>query len=177
MSRLAKNKIIIPQGVEVNIDKGEFKVKGPKGELSRKMRREVDIILEDGAVSVKQTSNSRLAKTLIGTFASHIRNMIEGVTEGFKKTLKIEGVGYRADMSDKNLQLKVGFSHLVSVKVPEGLNVNVTKNNEIEIEGFDKELVGNFAASTRNIKKPEPYKGKGIRYIDEVVRRKQGKTK
>ena len=174
MSRIGKNKITVPSGVEVNFDKGILTVKGPKGELKRDVRREVDIVFADGEIEVKKVAENALGQALWGTYASHAKNMVQGVTEGFKKQLEINGVGYKAEMKDGKLHLKVGFSHPVVVDVPEGLTVE-TKDNKISVEGFDKELVGKFASETRAIKKPEPYKGKGIKYIDEVIRRKQGK--
>ena len=175
MSRIGETNLTIPQGVEITFVDNILKVKGPKGELLRDIRKEVSFEIGDGVVKAQKNQNTKLADALYGTYMSHLKNMVAGVTEGHKKSLKVEGVGYKVDMQGSNLVLKVGFSHNVIINVPEGLNVSTTKDNEINIEGIDKELVGKFSAETRLVKKPEPYKGKGIRYIDEVIRRKQGK--
>ena len=138
------------------------------------MRDEVELTIADGSVSVKPVAKTRLALALWGTYASHTKNMINGVVNGYKKELEVQGVGYRAEMKGAQLELRVGFSHSVLVDIPAGLQVSV-KDAVITIEGFDKELVGEFAAQVRRVRKPEPYKGKGIRYVGEMVRRKQGK--
>ena len=174
MSRTAKTPTKIPQGVEVKFDKGIVSVKGPKGELKRHFRSEISVSLEEGVAKVNLEKDSKFSRKLWGTYASHLKNMIKGVVDGYSKRLAVEGVGYRAEMQGNKLVLKVGFSHPIEVEIPKELKVEV-KDNKITIEGFDKELVGSFAAKIRAIKKPEPYKGKGIRYEDEVVRRKQGK--
>ena len=174
MSRIGKEKITIPSEVEVNVADSMVSVKGPKGSLERSIHDAIEINIADGEVEVKTLSNSRLAKSLWGTYASHVKNMIHGVTEGFTKELEIHGVGYRAEINGTNLVLKVGYSHLVEMPIEEGLFVEV-KDNTIIISGFDKEQVGEYAASVRRVRKPEPYKGKGIRYKGEYVRIKQGK--
>ena len=174
MSRIGKEKITIPSEVEVNVADSMISVKGPKGSLERSIHDAIEINIADGEVEVKTLSNSRLAKSLWGTYASHVKNMIHGVTEGFTKELEIHGVGYRAEINGTNLVLKVGYSHLVEMPIEEGLSVEV-KDNTIIISGFDKEQVGEYAASVRRVRKPEPYKGKGIRYKGEYVRIKQGK--
>ena len=174
MSRIGAQKIAIPNGVEVSFGEGLLQVKGPNGALSRRIRSEVSISVDDGFVVVSPVAKTRLAQSLWGTYASHAKNMIIGVTEGYKKELEVEGVGYRSEVSGTDLVLHVGFSHPVSLPVPEGLSVSV-KDNVITVSGFDKELVTSFAAEVRQVKKPEPYKGKGIRYVGEVIRRKQGK--
>lgn len=176
MSRIGKQAIAIPSGVAVSFDGVTVTVRGPKGELKRSIRDEIAVAVADGMVTVNPQAETRLARSLWGTYASHLKNMIVGVTDGYKKELEVVGVGYKAEMQGNQLQLRVGFSHPVLVNVPEGLQVS-TKSNMITIEGFDKELVGKFAAEVRAIRKPEPYKGKGIKYSDEVVRRKQGKKK
>ncbi len=174
MSRVGKQIITIPSGVQVSFDAGILTVKGPKGELKRPVRAEVEAVIENDAVAFKPAAKTRLAYALWGTYASHAKNMIAGVTEGYRKSLEVHGVGYQANMAGSQLELRVGFSHPVLLDVPQGLQVAVN-NNTISIEGFDKEAVGAFAAQVRQVKKPEPYKGKGIRYAGEAVRRKQGK--
>ena len=174
MSRIGKQIITIPDQVQVSFASGVLTVKGPRGELTRSIRSEVDLAVKDGEVTVTPVAKTRLARNLWGTYASHTKNMIVGVTDGYKKELEIQGVGYRSEVSGNQLVLRVGFSHPVSMTVPDGLQVSV-KDSVITIEGFDKDLVGEFAAQVRKVRKPEPYKGKGIRYVGEVVRRKQGK--
>ncbi|OGC81041.1 50S ribosomal protein L6 [Candidatus Adlerbacteria bacterium RIFCSPLOWO2_01_FULL_51_16] len=174
MSRLAKQPIVIPQKTEVSISEGEVRVKGPKGTLTRDMGRHVSVEVLPEGVAVSQSGNSIEARAAVGTWASHIRNMIEGVNKGFTKKLIVEGVGYKWDVQGKTLNLALGFSHPVKMSIPEGLTVVIEKGT-LSISGFDKELVGQFAANVRAQKPPEPYKGKGIRYEGEVVRRKQGK--
>ena len=174
MSRIGKAITKIPNDVNVTFEDRVLTVKGPKGTLMRNIHPEVDITITEEGVSVTPAKKTRLAQSLWGTFSSHTKNMVEGVTTGFKKELNVVGVGYRAELKGNTIVLRVGFSHEVEVPVPEGLTATV-KDNTITIEGIDKELVGAFAARVRKIRKPEPYKGKGIRYSDEVVRRKQGK--
>ena len=173
MSRIGKQTITIPEKTEVSVSDGVVSVKGPVGELTRPLTKvNVDII--DGVVSVIPKDKSRLSQALWGTFSSHIRNMVAGVNTHFEKKLMVEGVGFRVELSGKNLILNVGFSHPVNMPVPEGLNVVVEKNM-ITVSGPDKEMVGQFAAEIRAVKKPEPYKGKGVRYEGEVVKIRQGK--
>lgn len=174
MSRLGKKPVAIPQGTDVKVENGSLIVKGPQGELSKPVHSQVEISVADGNVTIAPKNNSRLARSLWGTFASHVRNMVTGVNEPYKKVLVLEGVGYRVELSGKTLKLTVGYSHPVEMEVPEGITVEVQKNT-ITISGADKERVGQFAAEVRAKKKPEPYKGKGLRYSDEVIRRKQGK--
>jgi len=174
MSRIGKQPIAIPGGVSVSIQDGAVSVKGPKGELSRVFKKDIAIEQKDNEVTLSLARKTLLTKALWGTYASHIRNMIEGVSNGFKKTLIIEGVGYRAEVSGNNLILHIGFSHTVPLEIPHGITVQVAKNI-MTISGTDKELVGYFSARIRALRPPEPYKGKGIRYDNEVIRRKQGK--
>ncbi len=176
MSRLGKKPIQIPEGVEVKIENDLILVKGPKGELSRNFNPVINIeVKEEGVVlSPKSEEESSQTMALWGTYSSHIKNMITGVTEGFVKNLLIEGVGFKVQLSGEKLILNLGFSHTIEMEVPKGIEMKVEKN-KIEISGIDKELVGETAAKIRAYKKPEPYKGKGIRYEDEVVRRKAGK--
>ncbi|PIR38585.1 MAG: 50S ribosomal protein L6 [Candidatus Zambryskibacteria bacterium CG10_big_fil_rev_8_21_14_0_10_42_12] len=174
MSRLAKKPIVIPQKTEVTVTESAVTVKGPLGELSRPMRPEVGVVIKDGEIWVEQKSNSMLGKALIGTYASHIRNMVDGVNKSYEKKLILEGVGFKSDVQGNTLVLALGFSHPVKVEIPTGLSVKAEKN-VITIEGINKEKVGQFAAQVRSLKKPEPYKGKGMRYEGEVIRRKEGK--
>lgn len=166
--------MIIPAGTDVKVESGVLSVKGPKGELSKPVHSLVDITVAEGEVAVAPKNNSRLSRALWGTFASHVRNMVTGVNENYKKTLILDGIGYRVELAGNTLKLMVGYSHPVEMEVPEGLTVEVVKNT-IAISGADKEKVGQFAAVVRAKKKPEPYKGKGLRYSDEIIRRKQGK--
>lgn len=174
MSRLGKLAIAIPAGTEVSISSDAITVKGKGGTLTRATHPAVKVAVADGNAAVEPANNTRLAKALWGTYAAHVRNMITGVNTPFVKKLQIEGIGFKAELQGKNLKMALGFSHPVIVAVPEGLTALVEKNI-ITISGADKDAVGQFAASVREIKKPEPYKGKGIRYEGEVVRQKQGK--
>jgi large subunit ribosomal protein L6 len=174
MSRVGKNAIKIPAGTEVKVASDAITVKGKGGTLSRAAHRMVEVKVNGSEVTVAPVGNTRLAKALWGTYAAHVRNMISGVNTPFVKKLQIEGIGYKAEVQGKNLKLALGFSHPVLVAIPEGVATKVEKNI-VTIEGADKERVGQFAASVRALKKPEPYKGKGIRYEGEVVREKAGK--
>ena len=174
MSRLAKRPIAIPAKTEVTVSGGSVNVKGPKGTLQRPLHRLVTIEVGKDGVQVSPKGESLQSRALIGTYASHVKNMMLGVNSGFSKKLFIEGVGYKWDVQGKTLNLALGFSHPVKVAIPEGLTVKADKG-ALDISGFDKELVGQFAADIRAMKKPEQYKGKGIRYDGEVIRRKQGK--
>lgn len=174
MSRIAKQPITLPTGVTVIFADRELKVKGPLGELVKKVSSDVEIVIDGSSVQVSPSHKSISANAMSGTFASHLKNMIEGVTKGFEKKLIIEGVGYRYAVNGNEVKLDIGFSHPVIVPIPAGLKVLVEKGN-MTISGIDKEEVGQFSAKIRSLKKVEPYKGKGIRYVDEVVRRKQGK--
>ncbi len=173
MSRLGKQPVAIPSGVEVNVTEGILTVKGPKATLSRPVKPDVEIKVE-GSEVILTPGKTDSAKALWGTYASHLRNMITGVTEGFTKVLEIEGVGYRAEVRGKQIVLNVGFSHPVELEIPEGISAEVQKD-VITLTGSDLEVLGQFAANVRKVKKPEPYKGKGIRYQGEYIIRKQGK--
>ena len=164
----------MPAQTEITVSGGEVHVKGPKGTLTRAGHRLISIEVGKEGVQVASKAESIEAKAALGTYASHIRNMFEGVTKGFTKKLLIEGVGFKWEVQGRKLSLSLGFSHKVEMSIPEGLTVAVEKN-ALSVSGFDKELVGQFAANVRALKKPEPYKGKGIRYEGEVIRRKQGK--
>lgn len=174
MSRLAKKPIAIPPKVQVAVTDGVLTVKGAKETLSRPVHSSVVITVESEGVVIKPKNTSRLANALTGTFASHVKAMMAGVETPFKKTLVLTGVGYKVEQKGKDLVFAVGFSHPVTLSVPEGLSATVAKN-VITIEGADKQRVGQFAAEVRGVKPPEPYLGKGIKYEDEVIRRKQGK--
>lgn len=173
MSRLGKIPVTIPSGVTVTFEKGLLTVKGPKTTLTREVKKDVDIKIEGETVTVIP-GNTPAAKALWGTYAAHLRNMIAGVTQGFTKILEIEGVGYRAEVKDNKIILSVGFSHLVPLEIPEGISAEIVKG-VITLTGPDKDALGQFAANVRKVKKPEPYKGKGIRYKGEHIIRKQGK--
>lgn len=174
MSRLAKKPIELPAGVTAVLDHRTITIKGPKGTLSREFRPEISIAVEGETVLVTLKGGDVFARSLLGTYASHIKNMIEGVTKGYEKKLVLEGVGFKSAVSGTSLDLALGFSHPVKVAIPTGITATAEKN-VITITGIDKELVGQFSAHVRSLKKPEPYKGKGFRYDDEVIRRKQGK--
>lgn len=174
MSRFAKKPIGIPLKVEVSADPSTLVVKGPLGTLSRSIHPTVAITTGDEGVTIVARNNSKLSKALTGTFAAHLKNMMTGVSAPFKKALVLEGVGYRIEHKGKDLVFAVGFSHPVVVSIPEGVTTVVEKNT-IRLESIDKELLGQFAATVRAVKPPEPYLGKGIRYENEVIRRKQGK--
>ena len=180
MSRIGKQPVIIPEGVNVKIDDNQIVVSGPKGVLNYNFRPEMKVSLEEGKVLVKPKSLNRLTKALFGTTRNLIANMVEGVTQGFSKTLKIVGTGYRASLEgaaeETKLILSLGFSHPVEIKAPVGIQFELEGNDLVKISGLDKALVGQTTAKIRDIYPPEPYKGKGIRYQDETPRRKAGKA-
>ncbi|KKP85606.1 MAG: 50S ribosomal protein L6 [Candidatus Nomurabacteria bacterium GW2011_GWA1_35_8] len=174
MSRIGKQKIQIPKGVEVTKNGAVLKVVGPKGTITKTFRDDITINIADGLVTLDIKRNDKFSKSLWGTYASHIKNMITGVETPYQKKLILEGVGFKSEVKGKEFNFALGFSHPVIIPIPEGITATTEKNN-ITITGIDKELVGNFTAAIRALKKPEPYKGKGIRYENEVIRRKQGK--
>jgi len=177
MSRVGKKPILIPQGVDVKVEGSKVAVKGPKGEASREFRPEIEIGMEGDKISLspqKGKEKLKLVKSLWGLTRMLIFNMIEGVSSGFEKRLEIEGIGFKAEVSGDQFVLNVGFSHPVKLRIPEGLKISVEKN-VIIVSGIDKELVGQFSAIIRKTKPTEPYKGKGIKYAGEIVRRKVGK--
>jgi len=176
MSRIGLKPIDIPNGVEVKIDdKNYVEVKGPKGKVSQQLSPEMEIKIEDNKIFVNRPTENKRHKSLHGLTRTLIANMIEGVTKGYSKTLLIQGTGYRAQKQGKKLILNLGYSHPIELEDPEGIEVEVPQANQIIVRGADKQQVGNYAAVIRDYRKPEPYKGKGIRYADEVVRRKVGK--
>lgn len=174
MSRVGKQIVTIPAGVEVTQHGNTLTVKGPKGTITRNFRDEVEIKIDGNAISFAPRRNDKLSRSLWGTYASHVSNMVTGVVTPFEKKLLIEGVGYKWEVKGTDLQLALGFSHPVFKKIPEGLTVTADKTS-LTIVGVDKEVVGLFANVIRSLKKPEPFKGKGIRYSTETIRRKQGK--
>lgn len=176
MSRIGNKVITIPKGVEVKIDNNFATVKGPKGELKQQFSDELTFSVEGNEVKVVRPSDSKKHKTIHGTARALLANMVIGVSEGFKKELELVGVGYRAQMQGKKLVLSVGYSHPVEFTEIEGIKLSVEANTKVKIEGIDKELVGQYAAKVRAVRPPEPYKGKGIRYAGEYIRRKEGKT-
>ncbi len=174
MSRLAKKPIVLPPKTEASFSGGVMTVKGPLGTLTKNFRPNINVEVKNGEITLTQAFPGLQSNALWGTYASHIRNMIEGVNKPFEKKLIVEGIGYKADLKGKDLVLAVGFSHTITVPIPADLKVTSEKN-VVTISGIDCEKVGQFAAEIRALKKPEPYLGKGIRYSDEVIRRKQGK--
>ncbi len=175
MSRIAKLPVSIPEKTTVTLADGVVTVTGPKGAISRAVKNDVVILIDQNTIILKPKNDQDIfSRALWGTYASHIKNMIAGVNTPYMKKLILEGVGFKSEVKGKDLALALGFSHPVSVSIPEGLTVTAEKN-VISISGIDKEAVGQFAAKVRALKKPEPYKGKGFRYDDEVIRRKQGK--
>ena len=177
MSRIGKKPVALPKGVTAEIKGQTIEVKGPKGTRSFTATDDVDLVMEDGSVAVKPRGTSKRARQQWGMTRSMIENLTVGVSTGFKKELEIQGVGYRANMQGKDLKLALGYSHDVIFVVPEGVTVSSPKQTEIVVEGIDQQLVGQVAANIREWRKPEPYKGKGIRYKGEFVFRKEGKKK
>ncbi len=176
MSRIGKAPVPIPQGVNVDLRDGTVHVKGPKGNLSERIPEAIEVVIESGQVLLKRPDDRKQSRALHGLARALLANMVKGVTEQFTKELEIQGVGYRADAQGKKLVLNVGYSHPVEMEVPEGLKVSVDRNVVIKIEGASSQRVGQFAADVRSVRPPEPYKGKGIRYVGEHIRRKVGKA-
>ena len=176
MSRIGNKVITVPAGVEVSIVDNFATVKGPKGELKQQFDKDMTFNVEGNEITVVRPSDSKRHRTVHGTTRAILANMIEGVSAGFKKELELIGVGYRAQMQGKKLVLSVGYSHPVEFEEIEGITLGVEGNTKVSIEGINKEVVGQYAAKVRAVRPPEPYKGKGIRYVGEYVRRKEGKT-
>ena len=176
MSRIGKQPIEIPDGVTINVADGELQVKGPKGTLSWVMLEGIGVKVEDAKLILERPDDTKQSRARHGLARALANNMVVGVSTGFSKRLEIEGVGYRADVRGKVLNLLLGFSHPVEMDIPDGLNVSVEGNTKLSIEGADKQSVGQFAANVRSLRPPEPYKGKGIRFDDERIRRKVGKA-
>ena len=175
MSRIGKRVLTIPENVNVNVDENKVTVKGPKGELSLDLIKTIKVNVEGNTLTVEKLKNDKFTNQMHGTTNANINNMIIGVSEGFKKGLEILGVGYRFAVSGNVLTIQAGYSHPVKLDIPTGITVNAISATEIEVSGADKIVVGEFAANIRKVRQPEPYKGKGIRYKGEHVRRKEGK--
>jgi large subunit ribosomal protein L6 len=176
MSRIGKMPVDMPSGVDVKVDGSQVTVKGSKGELSRQFNDRVSFSVEDGVITVVREDDTRESRALHGLSRALLANMVHGVSEGFTKVLEIQGVGYRASLKGSDIELLVGFSHPVDVKAPKGITFEVPEPTRIVVSGIDKEQVGQVAADIRKVRPPEPYKGKGIRYAGEYVRRKAGKA-
>ena len=176
MSRIGKNPISVPTGVEVKVDGQDVAVKGPKGDLSVSIAEPISVSLDDGVVTVSRPDEERESRSLHGLSRTMINNMIVGVTDGYSKSLEIVGTGYRVLAKGSNLEFALGYSHSITVEPPEGLSVTVDGQTKLAVHGIDKQLVGETAANIRKLRKPEPYKGKGVRYAGENVRRKVGKA-
>lgn len=176
MSRIGRTPVAIPEKVKIAQHGPALNVEGPKGKLSVELPSELTATIADGKVTLQRASDIKQVKALHGLYRALVANMVRGVTEGFSKELEVNGVGYRAQVKGKHLELFVGFSHTVSVPVPEGITIETPKPTTIVVKGFDKQLVGQVAANIRRIAPPEPYKGKGIKYANETIRRKAGKA-
>jgi large subunit ribosomal protein L6 len=176
MSRIGRRPVPLPQGVSATIAGQTITVKGPKGEISRTVHADLTLVQENGTVAVRRPSDEPRHRALHGLTRTLVANMVEGVTKGFSKSLEIQGVGYKAEIKPFGVQLVVGYSHPVPYHAPQGIKISVDSNTQVKVEGVDKELVGQVAAELRSVRPPEPYKGKGIRYVGEQVRRKAGKT-
>ena len=177
MSRIANNPVAIPNGVEVSLDGQALRIKGAKGELTAQVHNLVCIGNDEGFLSFKANDESKNARALAGTFRSLVNNMVQGVSEGFQKELELQGVGYRAQAQGKKLNLSLGFSHPVEYQAPEGIEIETPSQTQVIVKGIDKQLVGQTAAEIRAYRPPEPYKGKGVRYLNEFVKRKEAKKK
>ncbi|HYH78218.1 MAG TPA: 50S ribosomal protein L6 [Longimicrobium sp.] len=176
MSRIGRRPITIPSGVDITLDGNLVSVKGPKGELSRRLHKDVIVRREDGEILVERPSEQAEHRALHGLSRTLVANMVEGVTTGFTKTLEIVGVGYRAETKPFGLTLALGYSHPIDYKAPEGITLRAVNPTTVEVSGTDKEVVGQVAAEIRSLRPPEPYKGKGVKYQGEVIRRKAGKA-
>jgi large subunit ribosomal protein L6 len=177
MSRIGKKPVTVPAGVTANVEGRTLSVKGPKGTLSLELAEEVNFELSDGAISVEPANDSKRARSFWGMQRTRVQNLITGVTEGYSKQLLITGVGYRANVQGKNLKLQLGYSHDVDFAIPEGITIATPDQTTVNISGIDKQMVGQVAAEIRRWRKPEPYKGKGIKYAGEFIFRKEGKKK
>lgn len=176
MSRIGNKPVVIPVGVTIDLKDNTVTVKGPKGELSYTFNQNITLVQNEGEVVFTRPDDSKENKTIHGTTRAVFNNMVVGVTEGFQRELELIGVGYRAQLQGKKLVLNVGYSHPVEFTPEEGLEIEVPSNTKVIVKGYDKQKVGELAANIRGVRPPEPYKGKGIRYVDEFVRRKEGKT-
>lgn len=175
MSRIGKRMLVIPEGVTVNVNDSRVSVSGKLGSLELEVKPGIQVIVDNGNVTVTRENDSKELKQLHGTTNANIKNMIEGVSTGFKKELEINGVGYRFQVAGNTLTISAGYSHPVKMEAPKGITIEAPSQTELNIMGFDKQVVGEFAAQVRKVRGPEPYKGKGIKYKDEFIRRKEGK--
>lgn len=176
MSRIGRKPINIPSGVNVTLDTSLITVKGPKGSLSRELHKEMKVVIDNNVITIERPSDNKLHRSLHGTTRSIVSNMVDGVTEGYVKTLELVGVGYRASKKDNKVVLNVGYSHPVEITPADGIEFDVPSNTKILVKGINKELVGETAAKIRSVREPEPYKGKGIKYEGERILRKEGKA-
>ena len=176
MSRIGNKVVVLPAGVEIKQDGNNITVKGPKGELTREFSSDIKMNIKGNEVTFTRPNDSKEMKTIHGTTRANFNNMVVGVSEGFQKALELIGVGYRAQVQGNKLTLNVGYSHPVEMTAPEGVTFEVPANTQVIVKGINKEVVGELAANIRGVRPPEPYKGKGIRYVGEFVRRKEGKT-
>ncbi len=176
MSRIGRKEMTVPKGVEVKVADGVVRVKGPKGELSKPIHAAVSVTLADGQVRVARSSDEKFHKSLHGMLRNEIQNMLDGVTRGYERVLEITGVGYRAQLQGRSLLLNLGYTHQIDFPLPAGIDASVEKQTTVTIRGVDKYLVGQTAATIRAMRKPEPYKGKGVKYAGERIIRKEGKT-
>ncbi len=176
MSRIGKQPIPVPDGVKVSLDDGLFVAEGPKGKVSQKVGARMNVAIEDGEIRVSRRSDAGPDRAMHGLTRALLANAVHGVSEGFSKVLEINGVGYRAEVQGKEVHLALGYSHPVIYPIPEGITIEVDKSNRVTVAGSDRQQVGQVAAEIRSLRKPEPYKGKGIKYADEVIRRKVGKA-
>jgi large subunit ribosomal protein L6 len=176
MSRIGRKPVALPKGVTLQVEGNSVAVKGPRGELRRTLHPEMELAMADGQFTVTRPSDEKRHKALHGLTRTLVQNMVDGVSKGFSKSLEIQGVGYKAEARPYGVNLIVGYSHPVKYEAPKGIKITVDNNTMVKIEGADKELVGQVAAELRSVRPPEPYKGKGIRYVGEQVRRKAGKT-
>jgi large subunit ribosomal protein L6 len=176
MSRIGRKPIQVPSGVDVSLDNNVITVKGPKGTLQRELHKDMKVVVEGGVISIERPSDDKFHRSLHGTTRTVVANMVSGVTEGFSKSLELVGVGYRASKSGEKLVLNVGYSHPVEIVPDKGIEFEVPAQNKVIVKGIDKELVGATAAKVRAVREPEPYKGKGIKYEDERILRKEGKA-
>jgi large subunit ribosomal protein L6 len=176
MSRIGKNKINIPSGIDVKVESGLVRVKGPKGQLELKIPAQLTVRMQDGHLFVERKTEDNFVRALHGTIRNQIQNMVRGVTQGYTKVLEISGVGYRAQAQGRTLAFTLGFSHPVNFELPQGVDATIEKQTIVTLKGIDRYLVGQVAANIRGLRFPEPYKGKGIKYADEHIRRKEGKA-
>lgn len=176
MSRIGNKIVVLPAGVEIKQEGNDITVKGPKGELTRTFSSDIQMNIEGNEVTFTRPNDSKEMKTIHGTTRANFNNMVVGVSEGFQKALELIGVGYRAQLQGSKLVLNVGYSHPIEIVAPEGITIEVPSNTSVIVKGTNKEVVGELAANIRGVRPPEPYKGKGIRYVGEFVRRKEGKT-